>query len=211
MRDRNLSKWKERQVFFTLSIIATLILASIYVLVYSWPRYEERFIAMGILGRNKRAEDYYPANGTIIKVGDLVLWHIYIYNHWDKIQNVSIRIKILNSTMPSPDDNNNEPSPIPPVSEIRLLLSENETRLIPFLWHIEEAVIHENEKIIKKLVINDETVSPNVYGNQTSLFRIIFELWLFNAETGEFEYGWYQKNVHYVVWNGIWFNATLPT
>ena len=203
-------KWDKYQGLFGLFIVCTLTLASVYILVYSWPKYEERFIAMGILGRNGKAEDYYPKNDSSIQVGDQVYWYIYVYNHWDKVQNVSIMVKILNSTTPPPNDLKDESSPASPILEIRLLLNENETRLVPFFWHVEDAEIRKNVTVINKLVINEKTISLNVYGKPDSFFRIIFELWIFNEETGSFEYGWHSKEIHYCVWNGMRFDVTSP-
>jgi len=187
--------------------MGALIFVSIYILSSLWPKYEERFIAMGILGKNMKAEDYYSGNDSRIKVGDKIQWYIYLYNHWDKTQNISILIKVLNSTMPAPDDLRDEPSPIPPIWEIRLILDENETKIVPFFWYIKDVEIQENMTIIKELVINDNPVSLNIYGENTTRFRLIFELWILNEETGKYEYGWDSKGVHYCVWNGMWFQT----
>jgi len=192
-------------VIFT---IGTLLFASIYGLASLWPKYEERFVAMGVLGRNMKAEEYYPGNDSTVRVGDTLIWYINLYNHWDKDQNVSILVKVLNATNSPPDDLKNEPSPIPPIMDMRLLLNENETRIIPFTWQIEEAKFTWNTTALEKLAINNQTIPLNVYGEPRSLFRMVFELWLFNQETGRYEYGWYPRDLSHRVWNGIWINVT---
>ena len=200
--------WRRYQAFTVLLTIGAMVLASVYIIVQLRPKYQERFIAMGILGTNRRAEDYYPGNGMSMKVGDQVHWYIYIYNHWDEANEVSILVKFLNSTMPPPDNLEDEPSPVQPVFEITVVLDENETRLMPFFWHVQDAEFGENMTVISRLTINDETVALNVSGERGSLFRIVFELWLFNEKKEIFEYGWHFRDAHYSVWNGMWFNLT---
>jgi len=60
-----------------------------------------------------------------------------------------------------------------------------------------------------ELQINNQTfplqdsAAPNGYN-----FRLIFELWTWNVDSGAFEFGWWQATEHHVAWLQLWFNAT---
>jgi hypothetical protein len=49
-----------------------LILA-VAVLSAFWPKYEERLFELDLLGKNKRAEDYYPNDNSTLELASQVV------------------------------------------------------------------------------------------------------------------------------------------
>lgn len=203
-----------RTVLVALGLVLMLIV-TVAVISAFWPKYEERFFALGILDGNKRAEHYYPNDDSNIGINSLVQWYIYVYNHMGSAQNVSIKVKLLNSTLQGPDTSKRVHSPIPDFYNFSLALNINETQLLPFFWYISEATPSGNFTIITQLVINNETLDLNDLNLNVSAvsgfdFRMVFELWVYNEASGNFEFTWESKEESYCAWNQMWFNATLP-
>ena len=201
---------KEYRTVFVISGLILMLIVTVAVISAFWPKYEERFFAMGILDGNKRAEHYYPNGDPNIGVESLVRWYVYIYNHMGSAQNVLIRVKLLNSTLQGPDTSKRMPSPFPAFFEFRRELDVNETQLLPFFWHISEAVWHGDSVLITKLVVNDATLGANASALSGYSFRMVFELWIYDEASGTFGFTWRSKEETYCVWNQMWFNATLP-
>jgi hypothetical protein len=202
---KGLDKTTKHNLLIVVSM-AAILLVSIFILNSYMPSDEEKFFAMGILGENKRAEKYYPNDDPNITVGTMVRWYIYIYNHMESPQNLSIRVKILNSTSPGPDDSKHEPSPIPALYEIRQELTTNETLLLPFFWYISEVNYRNGSVTISQLVINGLTMNSNVYSSANNSFRIIFELWVYNDVSKDYEYVWKSGEESLSIGLTMWFN-----
>lgn len=168
-------------------IIVFLILVLISTL---WPRYEERFFEFGLLGKEKRAEGYFPTDDFTIKIGSQINWFIYIHNHMGSFQNVIVRVKLLNSTMQVPDDNENHPSPIVHFAEIPLYLSVDDTHYLPFTWSILEANVQNETIILESLEVNNQTVIVHVPTSSNSFFRMVFELWIYDQASQQYIFGW---------------------
>jgi hypothetical protein len=178
-------------------IIGTLVLFLIIVLAVLsalWPKYEERFFELGLLGKDKKAEGYYPNDNSTLEVGSQILWYIYVHNHMGSVQNVSVRVKLLNSTMETPNDREHKPSPYAFFVEFPLSLSVDETLLVPFSWSILEAVSQNNSVIIKSLIVNNQTIEVNVTTFSDNSFRMVFELWVYDLSSNEYKFCWEYKN-----------------
>jgi hypothetical protein len=195
-------------------IISALVLFSILavaVLSAFWPRYEERFIELGLLGKDKKAEGYYPNDNSTLKVGSPILWHIYVHNHVGSIQNVSVRVKLLNSTMEMPNDQEHKPSPYAFFIEFPLSLPVDETLIVPFSWSILDTASQNDSIIIKSLIVNNQTVQVNVPASTDNSFRMVFELWVYDRSTHEYKFGWSSGKEFYSASTYIWFRITLPS
>jgi len=194
-------------------MISALVLFSIIVIAVLsafWPRYEERFFELGLLGRDKKAEGYYPNDNSTLRVGSPILWYIYIHNHMGSVQNVSVRVKLLNSTMELPNDREHKPSPYPFFVEFPLSLSVNETLFVPFSWSILEAVSQNGLIIIKRLMVNDQTVEVNFPAFSDHSFLMVFELWVYDPSFHEYKFGWESEKEFYSASLYIWFRVILP-
>jgi len=195
-------------------IIGALVLFSILVIAVVsafWPRYEERFFELGLLGKDKKAEGYFPNDNSTLKVGSPVPWYIYVHNHMGSVQKVSVRVKLLNSTMEVPNDRKHEPSPFAFFVEFPLSLSVDETLFVPFSWSISEAVSQNGSIVIKRLMVNNQTVEVNVPAFSDHSFRMVFELWVYDQSSREYNFGWESEKEFYSVSLYMWFRVILPT
>ena len=194
-------------------MIGKLVLFSILVIAVIsafWPRYEERFFELGLLGKDKKAEAYYPNDNSTLKVGSRVFWYIYIHNHMGSVQNVSIRVKLLNSTMEVPNDREHKPSPFAFFVEFPLSLSVDETLFVPFAWSILETISQNESIIVKRLTVNNQTVEVNVQAFSDYRFRMVFELWVYDQSSHEYKFGWQSEKEFYSASLYIWFRVILP-
>lgn len=202
---------KKYRSLLTVSLLVVLLIAVVAVFASVWPRYEEEFVAMGILGDGIMGEDYYPNGNTSLDVDIPVRWHLYLYNHRPVPSKVLIQVKVVNSTVPSPNRTLRAPCPADPVFNTTTVLGTNETRLMPYTWSVSEASRSGDSVTISRLVINGSQVDLNVLSGDSRGFRMIFELWTYDEASQDFRFGWEFKGEYYCVWNQMWFNVTLAT
>jgi uncharacterized membrane protein len=201
---------RDKETVIAFFIIITILTSSV-VWISVNPRPSEQFMAIFTLGENGMAEHYYPNDNPNLKLDELVHWYVGVYNHMDSIELISIRFKLLNATLPAPDDQTHTPSPASAFTEIQHLLLNNETWIIPISWEITYASLVNDSIVINTVSMNGAPITSNlaVSAQGGRNFRIIIELWTFEPETQQYGFGWETQNETRVVWNQIWFNATL--
>jgi hypothetical protein len=174
------------------------------------PENQEIFFVMAILGPYQTADQYYPMNDPNIGLNTPLSWHLYLHNRMNQTQSVRVKVKLLNSTLQSPNSSLGIPSPASTVIEITQLLTVNETRIYPFLWQITDIVYTEDSIILNELQINDSYIRANSISTNSNSFRLVFELWLFDEKSQQFEFNRTYLEKSLCVWNQIWFNVTRP-
>ncbi len=183
----NIEKYKNAIVIIALATVLILITT---VVSTFWPEYEIQFIEFGLLGENKIADDYFASENSTVALGSTVNWYIYLHNHMESPQEVIVRVKLLNSTMAIPDDQENEAAPYLSYTELQLSLSNNETSLVPFTWSVVDLVSRDDSMVITSLMVNDVSVETNVSTLSNSFFRMVFELWVYDVSSSEYRFGW---------------------
>jgi hypothetical protein len=103
--------------------LVLLLIIVVAVIGSVWPTQEEWFIELGLFGRNKTADAYFANADSTVDVGALNSWFIYVHNHMGAVQDVSVRARLLNSTMELPDDREHQPSNAASFAEFPLSLS----------------------------------------------------------------------------------------
>lgn len=178
-----------------LIIIGSVLLLIVTVAVFSsvWPKQEEWFFELGLLGKDKTADAYFADAHSIVDEGAVNNWFIYVHNHMGSSESIKLRVKLLNSTMDLPDDKANQPSPAASFAEFPLLLSVNETMLVPFSWSVIEAEMQNGSTVIKRLLVNNQPSEVRVSDSVTS-FVAVFELWVHDRSSGEYQFRWHSKN-----------------
>lgn len=169
------------------------------------------FFQLYVLGPNRSATDYYPNGNPDIRVGDEVRWYVGASNFMSSVQLISIRVRLGNQTTLPPDDRQGLPSSAPLVTEFKQFIQNDQTWELTFVWRISSGAIVGSSISILKLQINDEIYllqgSSAVDGRG---FRLIFELWTWDAESGAFQFGWQTGGERQVAWLQIWFDMTNP-
>ena len=168
----------------------------------------EIFYSLATLGAEGKAQSYFPNNDINIALEENIYWYLYIYNHVGKTSYISLRLKVLNSTMEPPNSTLCRPSPYPTVYEINRIIMDNETLILPLNWSINEINFKDNKTSIELITINDDLMPVYVIAKDRTSFRMIIELWIFDDQNKDFFFKWNSYNNDFCAWNQIWFNVT---
>jgi uncharacterized membrane protein len=175
-----------------------------------WPKSQEKFIELGVLGSDKKAEGYFVNDNPKLEVNTQVDWYIYVHSHMTNSQSIIVRVKLLNATMQSANDTANEPSPYASIFELPESLPVNGTLLIPFTWNIVDAFLQNDSIIIKSLTVNGQTVNVDVPAVSNSSFNMIFELWVYDQASQDYKFGWESGKGFFSASVSMWFSLRQP-
>jgi hypothetical protein len=189
-------------------VVATIVASGVAYGVLNPPP-AEQFYAMYILGSNGLAENYYPNNNPNLTVGEPVNWTMGIYNHMGSLQYVVVRVKLLNSTLQSPNELSGTPSSVAPLLEFARVLVNNETWSIPFVWKLLGVSSSAGEVLITGISINQVVLRGNLGKAVSGInYRLVFELWFYDIATNDLVFSWHTQSTQHSVWTQIWFNVT---
>ncbi len=174
------------------------------------PSRQDHYFALYTLGAARTAEHYFPNDQTDILPGVQMSWFVGVYNHMGAVQVVRVVIRILNDTMPGPNQLNATPSQVRLFFEKTRLLLSNETWVLPLVWSVQNATISGTDVTIHSIIFNGNDLTNNIevsasYGYN---FRIVIELWVFDDVSGTFSFQWTGNDGQHVAWNQLWFNMT---
>jgi hypothetical protein len=188
-----------------------LLIVLVAVISSVWPTQEMRFIELGLLGKDKTADAYFANENSNIDVGTLSSWFIYVHNHLGYAQNVSVRVKLLNSTMEIPDDQENQPSNMTSFVAFPLSLSVNQSVLIPFAWSIMDAEVHNGSAVINQLLVNNQPINIDALISMNRSFVMVFELWVQEDGSEEYVFSWESEKGLSSASVNMWFNVVFPS
>jgi len=197
------------RIVFVLISFFLIICACVPLVTALLPTKEDPFLAVAVLGENKKAESYYPSDDPHIEVGEKVHWFIYLHNHMGELKYVALRVKLANSTFLTTNSISCNPNPAPIIYEVRRILLNNETWLYPFTWSIQSVESYESYLGIRRLTINDRNIETWVIAKENNNYRIIFELWVYDENIDDFQFGWRYRDEMRCALNQIWFYITL--
>ena len=170
--------------------LVCLLIVIVAMIASVWPNQEEWFFELGLLGKDKIADEYFVDVHSVVDVGEVNSWFIYVHNHMGDVEAVSIRVKLLNSTMDLPEDQKLQPTQTESFAEVPLSLSVNEIVFVPFTWSILEAENQDDSTVIKRLMVNEKPVEVDVSISTNSSSWMVFELWVQDHNSGEYTFGW---------------------
>lgn len=177
-----------------------------FSMLFPYPVTAERFFVLGLLGKDKTAENYYPNDDPNIHCLEEVQWYVFVQNFMQGAQYVLVKVKVLNSTMARPDAVACTPSPEQAVMNFSVFLTNGQSLTVPFFWHIANCSREGESLIIKRLVVNGMPVSLNVSG--VDGFCIIFEIWYYDSDVNDFRFEWDSGFGIRCAWNQMVFNVT---
>jgi len=202
----SLNDWHRVFVFVCIMLV---LLACAPMVTALLPNREEPYFALALLGKEGRAEHYYPGDNNSIGVGDIVNWTIYLYNHIEETRYVAIRVKLLNSSMLAPNSSLCNPTVAPVVYEVRQVIMNNQTLLLAFYWSIIKVEQIDDFLDVQFVSVNGDSIYTHVVAPYGFNYRVVFELWVYDEAVGDFRFGWGNDDEARCVWNQIWFNVTL--
>jgi uncharacterized membrane protein len=189
--------------------ISLIVVFEMIAYVATTPRPSEQFFQLYVLGSNGMAANYYPANNPDISPNETITWYLGATDFMGNVQFVDIRVKLGNQTINPPDDQLGLPSPSPLITEFQHFTQNNETWQFPFAWRVTNAELVNNRMRILTLEINNETYQVADWSARSGYnFRLIFELWTWDTNTGAPQFGWQTNGERRVAWLQIWFNMT---
>ena len=191
--------------------VSVLLVFSLLGCVAITPNPGEEFLQLYVLGENGMIEDYYPNGNTTVPLNTQVKWFLGVANSMKSAQYVTVKVKLGNSTLTPPNETQAEPAPLPSLVEYRRMLSSNETWAFSFNWVIEDVQVVGDMVYVRNMTFNGNPITvPDVGAQQGRNLRLIFELWSFNKEAGDFIFGWYEGQERRCAWLQMWFNVTSP-
>ena len=192
-----------RSVFMVGSLVVILVAALPGIsVVFPFPRVEERFSELWLLGRERRAVDY-PLNIRENEMQGPI--YVGVCNHMRDSQYYMVYVKLRNQTQPLPYSSSSEPSPLSPLCEFRFFLADRETWETSVSFNVEDVDFKENSSIVRKISINGHSLPIALSSrwdseNEGFYYQLFYELWLYDATIGVF--GFHDR----FVW--IWLNMT---
>ncbi len=190
-----------------------LILFETAAFIAMTPRPQDQFFEFYALGANRSADDYYPNNSTFIQTDEPVTWYLGVTNRMGSMQFIDIRVKLANQTLTAPNDTTLVPSSAPVVAEFKQFIQNNQTWEIPFIWQVLNfTTTTQGYSRILQLQIGNVTYSmlnaPTCSSLSSCSFRFIFELWIWNLGSSEFQFASWNGNNQQIVWLQLWFKIT---
>jgi hypothetical protein len=195
-----------RRFLLVFLVLFVLLLGITYVVSYN-PQPMARQLSLSILSANLTTDDYFSNDNSTIDVGNSSRWYASVHNGVGSPEYVALRVKLLNSSQPILDDISVGPSPGSTVYEIKQMIENNSTLVVPLEWSITDVGEVANNTIIERLNINSNDIEnlhvASPYGMN---FRFIVELWKYDTNTKDFTYIWSDGQNKRGVWSQIWFD-----
>jgi hypothetical protein len=188
------------------STVVILIILSYVTLIRYNQKDSVKSITMAILGSERKAEDYFHNEESIIEVNNSLSWYIYLDNKLGESATISIKIKLLDYNASSPNSTSCVASPSQVLIQIEDYIESNDIREIPFNWMVTEVMNVTYTLLITKVEINgqsfDTYVGPN---NLNEEFCMVFELWVLDSTTDAYIFTYDSGGEQKCVWNQICF------
>ena len=180
------------------SIMLTLAYASL------GPATQERFITLSTVGSDMTTRSIYPSSDSFVDKNATLNWNVNVYNHMGETEYLAIRVKLLNATQFSPDLERQLPSPVNPIYEERLVLSDNSTSTIPVAITLKEVLVANGDSTINSVVINGKQIDRlNLQNEKSNSFRFVIELWRYDVKFENFVFTWPSGPESESAWNQI--------
>ena len=149
----------------------------------------EQFSELYLLGPNQMAENY-PFN---IAVDQNYSVYAGVTNQMGSSQNYILDVKLLNQTDALPNDDAATPSPNQPIYEYKFSIANEQSWSSLFTFSISSVNVLNNQLTIQNFKINGLNFNVEksaVWNSTTSEFpyRLLFELWMFNTQSGSFQF-----------------------
>jgi uncharacterized membrane protein len=185
----NLTQYKALFIL-VIAILALLVASPALQRVLVYPQ-TEFFTELSLLGPAHTAENY-PYN--ITQTGNYSVF-LGITNQLGSAAYYQVEVKFRNETQSAPDTFNRTASSLPSLYNLNVVDANKESLEIPVTFAIDYTV---NSNIMQvnydSLIFNGLTLNlagtTSVWNSQTNQFygNLIFELWIYNSTTSNFQY-----------------------
>jgi len=186
-----------------LVVSLTLVYGSAAFYVLS-PRASEPFIGFGVFSDTGTLSNYLPGNGLSVKANQTVDWHLRLNNRMGTVQFVKLVFRLGNLTTESATEGSAAAS-VPQIGSLQLFVADQDTSNVNFTWRILAST--PTSPILLKIQIGQNSPFWASVGAVSGHdFRLMFELWTFDASSGLFQYGWKSGSSYVGTPLQIWFD-----
>ena len=192
-------------LFLILFVSLTAIFSSVTFYVTS-ARPSQSFVGLGVYSQ-RGLQGYIPNSNLTVARGQTLNWTFAITNRMNKAEFVMIITRIgSNSTLTA--NATNPATTLPQVGATERFVNDGETSRINFNWTVESSYQTAGLTYLNVSFDSQPTISSAPVGTASGRnFRLIFELWTFDAVSGSFQYGYPGQTSQVGVWLQVWFNA----
>ncbi len=186
-----MSLFQQYRVFIVIAImVLALVVVSPVISKYLVPPQTEYLSELSILGPYHNAT--YPYNLTS---GDIYPLYLSVTNRLGESAQYQIQVKFRTPTQPAPNSFNHTFSSLPSLCNFTFFVADKESLELPLnvSFNYQETPFR-REVELSELVVNDNPIDANSTviawdsRNNAYLGSLFFELWLYNDDTGIFEY-----------------------
>lgn len=184
-----------------------MIVVGVAAFVMVTPRPRQEFFQMYMLGDTGIIGSYFPNdNSSWMPIGLTNQWTLVVSNHMGTTQQVSVIIRIGNSTTTAPNSTIAESANSAALLSLNESLGNEETRTFPFQWNITSVSFSDNYYSLN-LDVNGHSIHELVPAAGGKDFRFIFELWSAPTPGETPRFGWTNNGVAEAAWLQVWFNV----
>lgn len=169
----------------------------------------ERFFVLGLLGKDRTAENYFANDDSNIRYMEEMQWYVFVQNFMQEAQYILVKVKVLNSTMTRPDMVACTPSLEHAIMNFSVFLTSGQSLMIPFFWHVANYSLQGESLIVERLVIKSMSVSLNVSAVNGSNLSVIFEVLHYDPVIENFRFEWDSGFGLRCAWNQMFFNVAV--
>ena len=175
-----------RLIFIAIGLIGLLIIASPSLASVIKLPPGEQFSELYILGPNHMAENY-PFN---IVPNENYTIYVGVGNNMGASDYFIVYVKLLNASDILPGETS---SPVNPLFEYRFFMQNEQIIESKLSFSISQTLVSNNRSIMGNININDiefKVDKQAIWNSTYSMFhyRLLFELWKYNNQSGAFEY-----------------------
>jgi hypothetical protein len=183
-------KLKDYQlIFVVVGLIGVLLIATPALVDAIRPPGAEQFSQLYLLGPDHMAENY-PFN---IQPGQNYSVYVGVANQMDSSVYYTVYVKFMNQTDQLPNGLTGMPSSVEPLYQYSFAVQNDQNWESPLKFSFSDTSISGNQSLVKTLTINNDVFEvnrPSLWDSNATTFSytLLFELWIYNAQSSSFEY-----------------------
>jgi uncharacterized membrane protein len=193
-----------KYVFMVVGLIGVIVFSVPSALVLVRLPSGERFSELYVLGPSRMA-DGYPFN---VSAGSTYSVFLGVGNQMGESEYYRVVVKFRNASEPLPNATEGVASSLPELYAYNVFLSDGQVWEGALNFSFSDVTFGQNVSSVGRMRVNDVwvNVDKSAVWDETKngfYYQLFFELWIYNVETGVFQY--------HDRYCGIWLNMTLSS
>ena len=190
-----------RKLFIVITLVLTLVAASIIAAFVSFQGGSEQFSEFWLLDPDHIAE-HYPFN---VSAGEMYKIFVNLVNHMDRSEYYLVQVKLRNITQSILEVAGSKPSSVSSLYEFRFSVADENVWESPVTFGFQDVSIKGDVVTVGNVIVNGKVFLANASTDWDSknngfFFQLFFELWRYDVKSQTFKFD------DRVI--GIWINMT---